>query len=201
MGQLTATLHGLAGVALLGFWYLYALVLPFRKLREGIWHLALNRHWTWISMLGGGGAVTAAAALVLLSRVEASLAGELGTVGVLLAITGLAMLAGNLFWEAILWPVLARRDPQILAFDGPIYSSRVMLGFFGAAGLAFAVGFMIVGIALLDGSLPPGAAWCLIVGAPLFALGPAFGGLQMMARSVGITALAAGQLWLAAALF
>lgn len=193
---LGAVLHVLAGVALAGFWYLYALVLPFRRLREGVWHLARDRNWTWINLMGSGGAVLAILALVVLWRVHSPLGGQMGSIGVLLGAAGLSMLGGNLAWEAILWPILARRDEGVLAFDGPIYRSRVMLGFFGVAGLVFSAGFVLVGLALREGTLGEAPAWCLTLGAPAFALGPLFGNLQVIVRSVGITALAVGEVWI-----
>lgn len=196
MTQLCATLHVLAGAALVGFWYLYALVLPFRRLREGIWHLARDRNWTWINLLGSAGAVLAILALVVLWHLHPDLDGRLGVAGVLAAVAGLSMLSGNLAWEAILWPILTRHDERVLAFDGPIYRSKVMLGYFAAAGLAFSVGYVLVGLALRDGPLGGLPAWCLIVGAPAFALGPMMGNLQVLVRSVGITLLAAGEIWI-----
>ncbi|MCO4770066.1 MAG: hypothetical protein KDA24_08565 [Deltaproteobacteria bacterium] len=193
-----AVLHGLSGVLLAAFWWLYAIVLPFHRLREGIHHLALDRNWTWISMIGGGGAILGSLALTLLWRLEPALAGTLGTAGVLVGSAGLSMLAGNLFWEAILWPPLARHDASVLSFSGPLYSSRTLLAFFGLAGLLFSGGFITVGLLLRDSFGIAG--WCLALGAPAFALGPLFGRYQVAVRSAGITALAAGQIAIASIL-
>lgn len=193
--ELVSLLHVAAALAMVGFWYAYALVLPFRRLPEGIHHLAVHPGWTPISLMGGGGCTLAVLALAATWRVHADALDGAGEVGILLAITGLVMLAGNLFWEAILWPVLSRETPEVLRFDGPVYGSRSLLGFFGTAGLIFSAGYVTLAWALPP-AFPVGAAWCLGAGAPLFALGPLFGGLQVWVRSVGITALSVGHLWL-----
>lgn len=195
MTRLAAGAHALGAVLLLSFWYLYALVLPFDQLEDGIQALAL--HWAWpaINLTGGAGALAGLVGLASLWRAEASLHGKLGSTGVVFGCLGLSMLGSNLFWEAIIWPPLAERAPDLLAFDGPLYRSRALVAFFALAGMLFSVGYVCVGAAL--GPVSPKAKWCFVVGAPLFALGPFFGSPQVWVRSAGITILAAGMAWLA----
>jgi hypothetical protein len=197
MIRLAAGAHAIAAVALLAFWYLYALVLPFDQLPQGIQPLAKHKAWTAISLTGGLGALVALVGLVSLWRVEASLQSTLGNVGVFCACLGLAMLGANLFWEALLWPPLAQHAPELLAFDGPIYQNRTLIAFFATAGLLFSAGYICVGAALRPTELPSPLLWCFMIGAPLFAFGPLFGKLQVWVRSAGITTLAVGMLWLA----
>ena len=197
MIRLAASAHALSAAALLAFWYLYALVLPFDQLPQGIQPLARHKAWTAISLTGGVGALIALVGVVSLWRVEPALQSTLGNVGVLFACLGLAMLGANLFWEALLWPPLAEQAPELLAFDGPIYQNRTLIAFFATAGLLFSAGYICVGLALRSTPLPAPLLWCFMAGAPLFALGPLFGALQVWVRSIGITTLAVGMLWLA----
>lgn len=178
-----------AGVCLLVFWYGYALLLPFEKLRDGIWHLAANPRWTPINLFGVTGTVLASAGLVVYSWSEQL--GTAGMFGVVFSIAGLQLLGANLVWESLIWPVLANRQPDLLRFDGPLYGSRLILGFFAVAGILFAVGYITLASSL-DGA-PILVRLGLGVGAPLFALGPLFGSAQVIVRSIGITLLAAAQ--------
>jgi hypothetical protein len=176
-----------AASCLLGFWYLYALILPFHRLPEGIWHLARHPGWRPINLLGVAGTVLASLGLVLVWQVHPT---PTTTTGMLLAVAGLQLLGGTLAWDAILWPILAREHTELLAFDGPLYQSRALLGFFGVAGLLFSAGYVVLAVGV-DASAIPRVA--MGVGAPLFAFGPLFGSLQVWVRSVGITLLSLGQ--------
>ncbi len=179
-----------AGAGLLVFWYGYALLLPFARLKEGIWHLVGNPRWTPINLIGVAGTILASAGLIVYSWSE-DLSGT-GHAGVGMAVAGLQMLGANLVWESLIWPVLARRRPDLLRFDGPFYRSRLILGFFAIAGVLFAAGYITLAVSLGDGA-PAWVAIGLGVGAPLFALGPMLGPAQVGARSIGITLLAVSQ--------
>lgn len=189
MDVAVVVLNVAAGVCLLVFWYGYALLLPFEKLREGIWHLAADRRWTPINLFGVIGAVLASAGLIVYSWSEQLSSG--GMVGVVLAVAGLQLLGANLVWESLIWPVLAKRQPDLLRFDGPLYGSRVILGFFAVAGVVFAAGYITFAWSL--GGVPTVVRLGLGIGAPLFALGPLFGQAQVVVRSIGITLLAFSQ--------
>lgn len=177
-------------MALLTFWYGYALLLPFGKLNQGIWHLAVDPKWTPVNLSGVAGTVLASAGLIVYSWSEELTGG--GFVGVVLAVGGLQLLGANLVWESLIWPVLAKRQPDLLRFDGPLYGSRLLLGFFAVAGVMFAAGYITIAVSVW-GAVPSWAAVGLGVGAPLFVLGPLFGPAQVVVRSIGITFLAVSQ--------
>ncbi|HKJ26242.1 MAG TPA: hypothetical protein VJ965_01270, partial [Anaerolineales bacterium] len=100
-------------------------------------------------------------------------------------------------WDSILWPILAKHDPSLLDFTGPLYTSKTFVPYFILAGLVYAVGYVLFGIALTrSGQFPVLSGWLLAVGAPLFGLGAMFGKLQVYPRSVGITAMGVGLAWL-----
>lgn len=179
-----------AGVCLLVFWFGYALALPFERLPDGVWHLAVHRWWVPINLLGVVGTVLASAGLVLVSWTQ--VLSPLAMVSVLLAVAGLQLLGGNLAWESVVWPVLAEENPDVLAFDGPLYRSRVLVAYFALAGVLFAVGYSMLGVAI-GPDYPVLARLGLGLGAVLFAVGSLAGRFQVVVRSVGICVLAASQ--------
>lgn len=178
-----------AGISLLVFWYGYALLLPFEKLEDGIWHLASDAKWTPINLFGVAGVAFASAGLIVYSWSEQLSNG--GMVGVVLAVGGLQLLGANLVWESLIWPVLAKRHTDLLRFDGPLYGSRLIIAFFAVAGTVFAAGYVVLGSSLVG--VPALVRLGLGAGAPLFAFGPLFGSSQMAVRSAGITLLAISQ--------
>ena len=165
-------------------------MLPFKRLPDGIWHLAVHPRWPLINLLGLAGTVLASAGLIVISwNTELN---TTGSAGVLLAVAGLQLLGANLAWESIIWPVLSRNHPTVLRFDGPLYSNRLLLGYFAVAGVILSAGYIILALSLGD-MAPAWIALGLGCGAPLFAAGPLFGTHQVLIRSVGITLLAAAQ--------
>src|SRR4029453_11394143 len=95
--------------------------------------------------------------------------GRLGATGTILAVIGLVATAAVGAVEAFVFPVLARRDPQLLDLDGPILSSS---GFRMVAGLALLwfVGLTLVGLAVeRTRVLPRGVGALLAAGAVAFA--------------------------------
>ena len=179
-----------AGLCLLAFWFGYALVLPFDRLRDGVWHLAVNRWWVPINLLGVTGTVLASCGLILISWTHDLT--TLALVSVLLSVAGLQLLGGNLAWESVVWPVLARENHGLLAFDGPLYRSAALLGYFALAGVLFAVGYSILGAAI-GPDYPVAVRVGLGLGAVLFAVGSLAGRYQVVVRSVGICILTASQ--------
>lgn len=179
-----------AGVCLLVFWFGYALVLPFDRLRDGVWHLAVNRWWVPVNLIGVTGTVLASAGLILISWTQNLT--TVAMVSVLLVVAGLQLLGGNLAWESVVWPVVARENHDLLAFDGPLYRNQTLLGYFTVAGLVFGVGYSMLG-ASLGPNYPVVIRVGLGVGAVLFALGSLTGRYQVVVRSVGICILTASQ--------
>ena len=179
-----------AGLCLLAFWFGYALALPFDRLRDGVWHLAVNRWWVPINLIGVTGTVLASCGLILISWTHDLT--TLALVSVLLAVAGLQLLGGNLAWESVVWPVLARENHGLLAFDGPLYRSGVLVGYFALAGVLFAVGYSIFGAAI-GPDYPMAVRVGLGLGAVLFAAGSLTGRYHVVVRSVGICILTASQ--------
>ena len=98
----------------------------------------------------------------------------------------------------MLWPILFRHDESLLDFTGPLYSTRSFIGFFVAAGLIFAAGYVLVGVGIMQGGVLPSTAGLLLaIGAPTFGLGALFGKFQVYVRSLGVTLMSAGSIWLA----
>jgi hypothetical protein len=186
-----------SGGLLLAYWYLYVVFMPYRDLSTTLSILALHKHWTWINVLGVAGAAAGLLALPGIYLRQAEQVGALGLWGFLLALLGSALLLGPMLWDTILWSPLAHHDPSILDFKGPIYTSRAFVPFFVTAGLLWAAGMAMLGWATFQaGVLPRWGGLLLVVGAPLFGLGSLLGPLQVYPRTVGITAFAAGLIWL-----
>ena len=190
----SVVLNVAAGVCLLFFWYGYAFLLPFEKLRDGIWHLAVDRWWTPVNLFGVTGTVLASTGLIAFSWTTDLTAG--GLIGVLLAVVGLQLLGGNLAWESLIWPVLASKQRELLRFDGPLYRSGTLAAYFAGAGVLFAGGYVTLAVSLGD-IAPTWIAVGLGTGATLFAVGPLFGRFQVVMRSIGMTSLAVSQASLA----
>ena len=55
--QITGFANLIAGLLLLAFWYLYAILLPYGQLSNTLSILVLDKNWTFINILGTGGAV------------------------------------------------------------------------------------------------------------------------------------------------
>ena len=125
--------------------------------------------------------------------------GALGTVGLLLAIPGLVLTACAAFFEAFVMPEIARADPTLLEWDGPLLSSWG-LRLAGGLALAWPVGLCFVGLAVWRARLlPRGAAALLTIGGPGFA---ALGGpFVPVLGDLSVLVLAAAHLWLGWALW
>jgi hypothetical protein len=100
---------------------------------------------------------------------------RLGQVGLVLTLVGAIGGLGIGIVEAMAFPVLAERLPDVLALQGPLLTSWVFIGL-GLLWLAWAVGLTLIGIAAARAALFPRAAGVLLaVGAVAFhALGAPF---------------------------
>lgn len=186
-----------AGTLLIVFWYLYAILLPYTQLSDTLSILVLDKDWGFVNILGVAGSLLGLLGLVGLYLKIIDVSGRLGLAGFVLAFLGTALLLGTLLWDTILWPILANHDASLLDFTGPLYTSKTFVPYFIAAGLVYAAGYLLFGIAIARSGLFP--AWggvLLAVGAPLFGLGAMFGKLQVYPRSVGITAMGIALVWL-----
>ncbi len=111
------------------------------------------------------------------------------------------MLLGTMLWDTILWPILVRHDETLLDFQGPIYQSKSFLPYFIIAGLIYSAGYVLVGAGIMQsGVLPSTGGLLLAIGAPLFGLGSMFGKFQVYPRTVGVTLLSIGLIWIGLAM-
>jgi hypothetical protein len=154
----------------------------------------------WTAMHAAGLAVVAlslagVAGLALLHRGRW---GRLGAVAVAVTVVGLVATAGLTAIEAFTFPAVARADPGLLAFDGPIAGTPAFWILGGLAAL-WLLGEGLVGIAVARaGVLPRAPAILLAVGAFSFA---AFEGpFVPVLGPASVVVLAAGQVWVGVAL-
>lgn len=186
-----------AGILLVTYWYAFALFLPYGKLSSTLSILVVNRNWSWINSLGVIGALSGLlgqAGIYVFQMVNTN---WYASVGFYIAMTGTTLLIGTMLWETILWPILVNHERSLLDFQGPIYSSKSFVPFFITAGLIYSAGYILVGIGIIEAGLFPRISGYLIaIGAPTFGLGSAFGKYQVYPRSIGVTLMSAGLIWL-----
>jgi hypothetical protein len=167
--------------------------MPYGQITSTIAILVKNTNWTWINALGVFGALTGLLGQAGIYLYQQASANAFASVGYYVAVAGTTFLIGTMLWETILWPIIVKQDETLLEFQGPIYTSKTFLPFFIAAGLLYSLGYVFVGIGIINaGILPRLAGYLLAVGAPLFGLGAAFGKLQAYVRSVGVTVMSVG---------
>lgn len=186
-----------SGVLLLLFWYLYAILLPYGQLSTSISLLVLNKNWTFVNILGSSGALLDIVGLVGLFISMENRLNNLAILGFILALLGGILMFIALMRDTLLWPILANHDPGLLDFTGPIYTSKTFLPFFIFSGVLYTIGNMLFGFAIAGSDLyPVWAGHFLAWGALLFAMGALFGGWQVYIRSIGVTVLSIGLIWL-----
>ncbi len=198
-GFITASgfMNLIAGLTLIIYWYAFAILLPYRQLSTTLAILVKNRNWQWINGLGVLGALAGLLGLAGVYGVQLPNASVSAAIGYYIATLGTTLLLGSMLWDTILWPILEKHDESLLAFQGPIYSSRTFLPFFIVSGLIYSLGFVLVGIGIVQSNtLPETAGYLVAVGAPLFGLGAMFGNFQVYVRSAGITLLSLGLIWI-----
>lgn len=123
----------------------------------------------------------------------------LGVVGFALAVPGLVLVACVAYVEAFVMPIVARSDPALLDWDGPLLTSAA-IRITGGLALVWLLGLLLVGVATWRANIVPrGAAAALTVGAPAFAV---FEGLFVpLLGMLSVVVLAAGHVWLGYALW
>jgi hypothetical protein len=155
--------------------------------------------WTPIHAAGLAVVVLSLAGVAGLALLHRGSWGRLGVVAVAVTVVGLVAAAGLTAIEAIIFPAIARSDPGLLGFDGPIAGTA---GFWALAGMAalWLLGEGLVGVAVARaGLLPRAPAVLLALGAFSFV---AFEGpFVPLLGPASVVLLSAGQVWLGAALF
>ncbi len=194
---MSGVINAIAGVSLLIYWYAFAIFMPYGQLTTTIALLVKNRNWTWINALGVFGALMGLLGQAGIYVVQSEFANTYAMLGFYIASAGTTLLIGTMLWETILWPILEKEDEALLSFTGPVYQSKVVLPFFIIAGLIYSLGYVMVGVGIIQtGVLPSLAGIFLAVGAPSFGLGPMFGRFQVYVRSLGVTLMSIGLIWL-----
>jgi hypothetical protein len=191
----------LAGIALVVYWYAFALFMPYGQLSTTLAILVENRNWIWINALGVFGALLGLLGQAGIYIAQSTNTNLYASIGFYTATTGTTLLIGTMLWETVLWPILVKQDESLLSFSGPIYRSKVFFPFFIIAGLIYSLGYVLVGIGIVRAGVLPSIAGILVaVGAPTFGLGSMFGKYQVYVRSLGITLMSAGLFWLGMAM-
>lgn len=194
---MSGAINAIAGISLLIYWYAFAIFMPYGQLTTTIALLVRNRNWTWINALGVFGALMGLLGQAGIYVVQSEFPNTYATLGFYIASAGTTLLIGTMLWETILWPILEKADEVLLSFTGPIYQNKVFLPFFISAGLIYSLGYIMVGVGIIQsGVLPRLAGIFVAVGAPSFGLGLMFGRFQVYVRSLGVTLMSVGLIWL-----
>lgn len=197
----SGAINAASGVLLIVYWYAFAIFMPYRELSTTLSLLVKNRNWTWINALGVLGALLGLLGQPGMLVVQFGRVGVVGVVGFFVASIGTVLFIGTMLWETVLWPILVKHDSSLLDFSGPIYRSSTFLPFFITAGLLYSAGYAMVGVAIMRAEILPGTAGLLMaIGAPTFGLGAMLGKYQAFVRSIGVTLLSVGLIWLGAAM-
>lgn len=195
--NMSAYLNIISGITLLIYWFSFAIFLPYRELSTTLSILVKNRNWIWINSLGVIGALAGLLGQAGIFVVQITDINWYVSVGFYVATLGTTLLIGTMLWETILWPILVKHEESLLDFQGPIYTSKVFFPFFIVAGLIYSLGYILVGIGIIQADvLAPAAGLLLAVGAPTFGLGAMFGKYQVYPRTAGITIMSAGLIWI-----
>lgn len=193
----SAYLNIISGIALLIYWFAFAIFMPYRELSTTMAILVKNRNWVWINTLGVTGASFGLMGQAGIFVFQMETANWVGSAGFYIATLGTTLLIGTMIWETVLWPILVKHQESLLDFQGPIYTSKVFLPFFIVAGLIYSLGYILVGIGIVQAGLLPATAGILIaIGAPTFGLGSMFGKYQVYPRTAGITMMSIGLVWI-----
>ena len=82
-------------------------------------------------------------------------------------------------------------------FAGLDLFTFMAMPFFILAGLIYSLGYILIGMGIMQtGTLPWYGGLLLAIGAPAFGLGSLFGKLQVYPRTLGVTLLSVGLIWL-----
>jgi hypothetical protein len=125
--------------------------------------------------------------------------GRLGATGFALVVPGLVFTGAVAWAEALVLPVIARDQPDVVDWDGPVTTDwAVRAGTLVA--LFWFVGLLLLGLALWRArAVPAGAALTMVVGVTASAV---FGGLLVPVLSpLAFLVLTAGEVWIGVALW
>ncbi len=133
---------------------------------------------------------------------EAPRIGWIGLVGFILLFIGTALfMASTLLMEGLVVPVLAQPNAQagaapLLTPMGALYSGNIHLGYYIVAGLTFAIGGILMGLATyLADALEPWPGALVLIGAPLLALSFIYSAGYVLGI-IGAVLVGAGFIWI-----
>lgn len=183
----------LYGVVIIIFWILYGFILPFAGHKASIIPLVSDPHWIWINSLGAFSIISGIIGLTGLYYLQVPAGKLMGLIGFVLTVAGLAIAAGQQLWEAYIWKIIVQNSPDLLTFDGPIYSDTPLKAIVITGGVFFSAGYFMLGMSGRDcENMPTWGLQLIIIGAPLYGLAPLFGPLQQIIRITGVVIFAAG---------
>lgn len=167
-------------------------------LELGLAEASLTPWWTVVHTLGFAVVLLSFAGLAGVALVHQGRWDRLGTVAVVVTGVGLVGAAGLAAIEAFIFPAVARTEPALLDFDGPIAGTPAFWILAGLAGL-WLMGEALLGVAVARaGVLPRATGVLLAAGALAFA---AFEGpFVPVLGPVSVVLFAVGQLWMGMAL-
>jgi hypothetical protein len=181
-----------------GCWMAAGLLLLLGVLHADIFETTLaevalhNAPWVPIHIAAVVAVILTLMGLTGLYGTRAGRLGRLGAVGYVCAVIGLVMTACVAYAEAFLLPVIARDDPAVFDWDGPVTTSWAVRATTGMA-LLWLVGLVLLGVALWRSGIAAGAGLTLAVAAVAFSV---FGGLLLpVLAPLSTVALAVGYGW------
>ncbi len=184
------------GSVFLIYWILYGVLLPFSELKTSIIPLVTDSDWIWVNTLGSFSPLFGIIGLTGLFYLQLKRNKPIGLIGFVLAVFGICILTGQLFWKTFIWKIIAGIDKELLQFDGPFYTDNLLMVVMITGRVLFSIGYFLLGISCrsIEG-LPSFALQTMIIGAPLFGLGPLFGPMQHIIRLIGIFLFTTGLIW------
>lgn len=151
-------------------------------------------HWLWLA-----GLLTGMAGVVGLYLRQRERLGLLGFIGAAVAWTGMGLMSGAIYFEAVVQPGLIGHEPHLVDAFVAYEGMGAFLPVFLASAIAFGVGFLVFGIAMLRAAILP--AWAIVlvivgavVGGPQGLLPPVIAYGSFLALGIGLAGLGIG-LW------
>jgi len=149
-----------------------------------------------VHLLGFAAAVLGQLGLVGLYLRQRKQAGILGAIGFVVSFIGLALVAGEVFFDTYIFPILMAEVPDLLT--GPLGVGPVTL-IFQLTSAFFVLGFILFGIATLRAGILPRWGALLVTVGSLYGVGRL--PIPDLVRTLGAAAFGLGLAWLGYALW